>query len=226
MADSFSNLSLVLQKEFKYSSFGQCSIIQCEYCKISRDMRKIGLLRLSAIGDVVLVVPLVNALLKAFPNAEITWITTQSTVDLIGPIKGLEWVVVKKPKSIRAFRRNREVLNELRFDELLVLQASFSAHLVSMQISARRKIGFDRRRGKDFHRFFIDESIAYEDQHFVDAYLSFAYKLGATDHEVSWGGAFSNRDLNWVDTEIPDGFPRVGIATTPSKKERRWSGEN
>ena len=189
-------------------------------------MRKIGLLRLSAIGDVVLVVPLVNVLLNAFPEAEITWITTQSTLDLIGPIKGLEWVVIKKPKSIRAFRRNREALKDLHFDELLVLQASSSAHLVSMQISAKRKIGFDRRRGKDFHRFFIDESISYNDQHFVDAYLSFANKLGATDHEVSWGGAFSNRDLNWVDAEMPNGFPRVGIATTPSKKERRWSGEN
>lgn len=189
-------------------------------------MRKIGLLRLSALGDVVLVVPLVNALLKAFPDAEITWITTQSTVDLIGPMKGLKWLVVKKPRSIRAFWGNRKLLKDSRFDELLVLQASFSAHLVSMQISAQRKIGFDRQRGKDFHRFFIDESIAYEDQHFVDAYLSFAHKLGATDHEVSWSGAFSNRDLNWVDTEMPDGFPRVGIATTPSKKERRWSGEN
>ena len=107
-----------------------------------------------------------------------------------------------------------------------MLQASFSAHLVSMQISAKRKIGFDSRRGKDFHGFFIDESISYEDQHFVDAYLSFAHKLGATDHEVSWVGAFSNRDLDWANAVLPDGFPRVGIATTPSKKERRWSKEN
>ena len=73
-------------------------------------MRKIGLLRLSALGDVVLVVPLVNALLKAFPDAEITWITTQSTVDLIGPMKGLKWLIVKKPRSIRAFWGNRKLL--------------------------------------------------------------------------------------------------------------------
>ena len=66
-------------------------------------MRKIGLLRLSALGGVVLVVPLVNALLKAFPDAEITWITTQSTVDLIGPMKGLKWLIVKKPDPFGPF---------------------------------------------------------------------------------------------------------------------------
>ena len=34
---------------------------------------------------------------QVFPDTEITWITTQSTVDLIGPMKGLKWLVVKNP---------------------------------------------------------------------------------------------------------------------------------
>ena len=46
------------------------------------------------------------------------------------------------------------------------------------------------------------------------------------DHVVSWEGAFSNMDREWVDRELPEVFPRVGLATTPSKKERRWSKEN
>jgi heptosyltransferase I len=188
-------------------------------------MKKIGLLRLSALGDVVLVVPLVNALLKAFPDAEITWVTTQPTVDLLGPIQRVKWVIVEKPKSLGAISNNRKTLRGLSFDTLLLLQASFSAHLVSMQISAKRKIGFDRRRGKDFHRFFIDESIPCEDQHFVDAYLAFAQKIGVVDHEVSWAGAFACMDVDWANRELPEGFPRVGIATTPSKDERRWSEE-
>ena len=92
-------------------------------------MRKIGLLRLSALGGVVLVVPLVNALLKAFPDAEITWITTQSTVDLIGPMKGLKWLVVKKPRSIRAFWGNRKLLKDS------ALTNSWFCRLVSPPIS-------------------------------------------------------------------------------------------
>ena len=189
-------------------------------------MKKIAILRLSALGDVVLVIPLVNVLLKAFPNAEISWITTQSTVDLLGPVKGVKWLVVKKPKSLTATLSNRKALRGHRFDALLLLQASFSAHLVSLHVSAQRKIGFDSRRGKDFHGLFINESISYEDQHFVDAYLSFARKIGVVDHVVSWEGAFSNMDREWVDRELPEVFPRVGLATTPSKKERRWSKEN
>jgi len=189
-------------------------------------MKKIAILRLSALGDVVLVIPLVNVLLKAFPDAEISWITTKQTVDLLGPIKRVKWVIVEKPRSLTSVLSNRKALSGYRFDALLLLQASFSAHLVSLQVSAQRKIGFDSRRGKDFHGLFINESISYEDQHFVDAYLSFARKLGVVDHVVSWEGAFSNMDGEWVDRELPEGFPRVGLATSPSKKERRWSKGN
>jgi heptosyltransferase I len=186
-------------------------------------MKKIGVLRLSALGDVVLAVPLVNALLRAYPEAEVTWVTTQPTVDLIGPMKRVKWVIVSKPKSFRAFWDNHKALRGMHLDTLLLLQASLSAHLVSMQISAERKIGFDRRRGKDFHQFFIDESIPYENQHFVDAFLDFARKIDVCIDEASWQGAFSNMDSNWARRTLPEGTPRIGISTTPSKIERRWS---
>ena len=186
-------------------------------------MKKIGLLRLSALGDVVLVVPLVNTLIKAYPNAEISWITTQPTVDLLGSIDRVNWVVVEKPKSLRAIWNNRKVLKEMHFDFLLLLQASFSAHLLSMQIPSQRRIGFDRRRGKDFHRFFIDESIPYENQHFVDAYLAFAKKIEINVGEASWSGAFSDMDLEWASGILPKDTFCVGISTSPTKNERRWS---
>ena len=82
-------------------------------------MKKICLLRLSALGDVVLVVPLVNALIRSYPNIEITWVTTQSTLDLIGPMNQVKWIIVKKPKSIRAIIANRKLLKDLKFEILL-----------------------------------------------------------------------------------------------------------
>ncbi len=188
-------------------------------------MRKIGVLRLSALGDATLVVPLINSLSRSFPDSYIGWITTPAVGDLIGPIKGCSYHFVKKIQGLTSVLENRRVLKPLKFDDLIVAQASFSAHLISMQIAAKRKIGFDRKRGKDFHRFFIDESIQYKDQHFVDAYLAFARKIGASECEASWSGAFSNMDVNWVSQVLPNGFPRVGIATTPSKNERRWAQE-
>jgi len=185
-------------------------------------MKRIGILRLSALGDVVLVVPLVNCLIKAYPDSEISWITTQSTVDLLGPIDRVRWVVVEKPKSLRAILSNRKILKKMEFDLVLVLQASFSAHLVSMYMTSQRKIGFDRRRGKDFHRFFVNESIPYENQHFVDAYLAFAKKIEIDVGEASWSGAFSNMDIEWANGILPKDTFCVGISTSPTKNERRW----
>src|SRR5258705_9784492 len=46
------------------------------------NLKRICLVRLSALGDVCLVVPLVRTLQHAFPQATITWITT-------GPMLGL-----------------------------------------------------------------------------------------------------------------------------------------
>ena len=60
-------------------------------------MKKIGVIRLSALGDVTLVVPLISGLIKSFPDAKIVWITTIQTFDLIGPIDGCIYHFVKKP---------------------------------------------------------------------------------------------------------------------------------
>ena len=188
-------------------------------------MPKVGVLRLSALGDAVLTIPLIETLVASSRFSEVVWITTQPVVELLGPIEKCRFVVVEKTNSLASFYRNWKILRNENLESLILAQASFSAHLVSILIKAKRKIGFDQRRGKDLHRFFINESIPYRDEHFVEAYLSFANKLKIPPMADPgyWSSAFKHIDLDFAKKFRATNQFLVLINPCPSKHERRWT---
>jgi heptosyltransferase I len=190
-------------------------------------MPKVGVLRLSALGDAVLTIPLIETLVASSRFSEVVWITTQQVVELLGPIEKCRFVVVEKTNSLASFYRNWKILRNEDLESLILAQASFSAHLVSIMVKAKRKIGFDRRRGKDLHRFFINESIPYRDEHFVEAYLSFANKLKIPPKADLgyWSSAFKHIDLDFAKKFRATNQFLVLINPCPSKHERRWTQE-
>lgn len=190
-------------------------------------MPNVGVLRLSALGDAVLTIPLVESLVASARFSEVVWITTRPVIELLGPIENCRFVVVEKTNSLASFYRNWKVLRNENFESLILAQASFSAHLVSMLVKARKKIGFDERRGKDLHRFFIDESIPYRDEHFVEAYLSFATNLKIPQNATSsfWSSAFKHIHLDFGKRFRAGNQFLVLVNPCPSKRERRWTPE-
>jgi hypothetical protein len=95
---------------------------------------KIAVLRLSALGDVVLCASMVLHLVKS-GKFEISWITTKQTKDLLGKIDGVEFIIVPKPKNVKKFLECRDILKNREFDCLVLAQASFSAHFVSINVN-------------------------------------------------------------------------------------------
>ena len=185
----------------------------------------IAVLRLSALGDAVLAVPLINQLLSSGKFHKVNWITTQSVVDLIGPIPGCSYIVVDKVKSLKTLFLNWLKLKKFNFDILIVAQASFSAHSISFFTKAKKKIGFDRRRGKDLHHLFINESINYKDEHFVDAYMNLGELAGAPTIQPHWGNAFGHLSSKWAKSLRANGKRLVALHPHASKLERRWSND-
>ena len=153
---------------------------------------------------------------------KVFWITTIQAKELFGFIEGVEFIIVPKPKSIETILRCRQILRRQNFDFLLLAQASFSAHLVSINVRAKTKIGFDSSRGNDFHKFFIDKCIRKKEEHFVDGYFSFLHELGLTKpEEVSWQGLFKKSRLpiaqEWLHKKA-----FMAVTTSASKTERNW----
>ena len=193
---------------------------------MSENGETVGVLRLSALGDAVLILPMLNALIRSGKFASVTWVTTQDVVDLVGPIKGCQFIVVEKIKSFASALRNWKKLSHTNFDKLILAQASFSAHAISIMLHGPNlKVGFDNRRGKDMHRLFVDRQIPFANQHFVDAYYSFAREIGLEGNAESpdYSLAFGHLDKAWAKNFRSSDVTLVAIHPHPSKIERRWT---
>jgi heptosyltransferase I len=105
----------------------------------------------------------------------------------------------------------------------LALQANLRANALYPLIPARRKIGFDRRRGKDGHGWFIHETIPAAREHFVDAYLAFARALGIDPGVPEWNLPVASDDAAHAQSLVA-GLPRplIAVQLAASKVERGW----
>lgn len=187
-------------------------------------LNKVGIVRLSALGDVVLLVPTVRMLQRTWPAAEITWITCNPASKILDGLSGVRIESIDKPASFKDYWRLWQRFKEDWFDVLLCMQASFRSNLIYPLIPAARKIGFDSKRGKDGHRWFVWEQIDYRDEHLLDGFLGFARYLGAPDGPLDWGLAIDAEHERFADEQLPSGR-WIAINPSASKSERNWPVE-
>ena len=90
----------------------------------------IALLRLSALGDVVMMVPMVRTLQKTFPKLEITWVISKPMHALLEGLDGVEFIVIDKPKSVFDYLKLRKQFKAYHFDVLLAAQANLRVNLI------------------------------------------------------------------------------------------------
>jgi len=67
--------------------------------------------RLSAIGDVTHILPIIDTLKKAWPKTRITWIIGKLEYQLVKTLPGVEFIVFDKSKGWRAFLDLSQALN-------------------------------------------------------------------------------------------------------------------
>ena len=182
----------------------------------------IGLVRLSALGDVALVVPTVKALQAHFPEAAITWIIGRAAYALVSGLPNVRFIVIDKPKCFSDYLHFKRLLAHQHFDVLLAMQASLRANLLYPFISAKRKIGFDKRRATDFHRLFIHESIPEGSDHLLDAFMRFACVLGVRSGTCAWDLPLSEADYAWAHALLREG-PWMACHLQASQPERNWA---
>jgi len=104
--------------------------------------RSICLLRLSALGDVTHVLPLVQTLRSAWPETALTWVIGRGEFRLLEGLQGVEFAVYDKTTGFTGMRALRHELvartPEGCFDALLHMQVAARANLISAFIPARQ----------------------------------------------------------------------------------------
>ena len=136
---------------------------------------RLCIVRLSAIGDVCNTVPVVRAIQRALPQSSITWVIGKTEHALLSGLEGVQFVVLDKSRGFRAFLELRQQLAGQHFDLLLHMHASLRANLVSLFVSSKIRLGFDRARARDFQWLFCNKYIdAIDRQHVVDGFFEFS----------------------------------------------------
>jgi len=183
----------------------------------------ICIMRLSAIGDVTHVVPVINAIREHMPQARTTWIIGKLEARLLNGLPGVEFIVFDKKGGFAAVRQLRKTLKGRKFDALLHMQVAARANLLSTMVNAPLRIGWDKPRWRDRHQWFINRSVqSLPEQHQVDAFLEFARALDIPTGPPRWNLPLSEENISWAAQTLGEGPPILMISPCSSHPLRNW----
>lgn len=185
-------------------------------------INSICIVRLSALGDVLMIVPLIRTLQAGLPQVKLTWIISRPAFDLVEGMDGIEFIVIDKPKTLRDYWHFKKRMSGRYFDVLLAPQASFRTNLLYPLIKAKRKIGYDTHRANDGHALFVKERITPGLEHTLEGFLKFAEPLGITEKIIRWDMPISVEDYIWAEEHVPKEGAILVVNPAASKPERSW----
>ena len=180
------------------------------------------LLRLSAIGDVTHILPIVRTLQHYWPETKITWVIGRLEHQLIEDIEGVEFVVFDKALGLNAYKILWSQLRGRKFDVFLHMQVSLRSNLASLCVRAPLKLGFDKSRAKDFQWLFSNARIkAIDCQHVLDGFFEFLKALGLNERQLLWDIPIPLKDQRWAE-HLMNGQRVLIINPSSSQRLNNW----
>lgn len=143
---------------------------------------------LSAVGDAVHVLPVINALERHDPAIHITWVLQPGAAALVRGHPAVDDIIVlDRRRGRRAFMDVRRELAARRFDITLALQDYFKAGVLTALTRAPVRLGYDRARARDLNWLFTNAQIPPgPPAHIQDEYLEFLAPLGVAPEPIEW----------------------------------------
>ena len=188
----------------------------------------ICIVMMSAVGDAVHVLPVINALKRTNPATRITWVLQPGPAALVRGHRSLDEIVIfDRARGLTAFADVARELSKRRFDLVINLQVYFKAGIVTALTHAPVKFGFDRARARDFNWLFTNRKIpASPVQHVQDQYLEFLAAVGVSSEPLEWDLGPWPGEREWQRTfKSSIQRPIASIVVATSKPEKDWIPE-
>lgn len=209
---------------------------------------RILIVKLSAIGDVIQTLPMVEALRAEFSMAHIDWVVEEEASDLIIGHSALDRVIVSHRKSWQKqiFRKGefwntiKEIRNFLRslrsrqYDWVIDNHGIFKSGLLVILSRGRRKIGYRRSRGiaEEGSYFFTNERyrpLSLE-RPAVERYLDLIAQLGVSVNNITLNYSVGREARMKAEALLSEkGFascPVIVIHPMAKWPTKQWPGEN
>jgi heptosyltransferase I len=221
----------------------------------SRDFRKILLIKLSAVGDVVQTIPLLNALRRRYPTAQIDWLVKPALAELLRENPAISSIIEfgGEDGSFVNYARLAGRLRANAYDLVLDMQGQLRTALFVLATGAPVRIGFDRPRASVWDaspREFPAEArkhawqgaregswLAYThhipiptlDIHAVDRYLSIGPMLGFPASQPDFSFPLAQEASKRVEALLRErglaGAPLLTIAPGTIWETKHWGTE-
>ena len=190
---------------------------------------RVCIVMMSAVGDAVHVLPVINALKRHRPTTHITWVLQPGPATLVRGHPAVDDIVLfDRAKGLRAFLDARRALAARRFDLVINLQVYFKAGIVTSFSRAPIKLGFDRGRARDMNWLFTNRKIPPhpEGQHVQDQYFEFLSALCIAHEPVTWNLGPWDDERAWQrEFFAPIERPVAAIVVATSKPQKDWLPE-
>ena len=190
-----------------------------------RDLRRVCIVLLSAVGDVVHTLPVVNALKRDDPTRHITWLLQPGPATLVrGHPSVDDIIVVDRSRGWRGFLDARRALHEREFDVALALQDYVKAGVLTTFTRAPVRLGFDRARARDLNWLFTNAHLPPSPRrHVQDEYLEFLGALDVQAEPIEWHLGPRDAEREWQRT-FASRFDRpiVSLVIGSSRPEKDW----
>lgn len=148
--------------------------------ELQTDRPRIALVRLSSLGDVVRVLPVVASLRSRWPECELTWVVEPGPHGLLAGHPEVDrFLLFRRGLGPAAHAELWWKGRGLEFDLVLDLHRYFKAGLVTGLLDAPVKLGFDRDRSADLNWWFTTHRIPPNPRrHVQEEYFEFLDHLG------------------------------------------------
>lgn len=195
------------------------------------------IIRLSAIGDIVMASPLIAALRRKYPGARLVWLVQPEGYELLAANEQLDEVMVWQRNEWRDLWRRRRVLTLLkeivgfvrqlrrqRFDLALDIQGLMKSGVWARLSGARQRIGLDSREGSARLMTRVVKHSDGDDRIGAE-YRSFARALELPDDSFVMRLALTADDRNFADHLLQErGVENSYIVICPftTRPQKHW----
>jgi len=132
----------------------------------------ICILRLSSIGDITHIIPIISTLQKYMINCDITWIIGKTEYELVKNLIGINFIVMDKNKTLDSLVGMHRFSKSGPFDIVLHMQKSLRSKLVGRVIKGKINVTFNDIDTDNFH--------------VMDSFFSFLKKIDINEKVLDW----------------------------------------
>jgi len=176
---------------------------------IANTFENICILRLSSIGDITHMIPVIKTIQHNLPKSNITWVIGKIEYSLVKDIKGIEFIVIDKKRTFSSIREMKSKLGSKKFDILLHMQRSLRSKIISFFINANKKFSYENVN--------MPSNI-----HVLDSFFYFLNKINIKEKILDWSLDYSlDNSISRFNLDFPEKKFLV-INPFTSKRRSNW----